>query len=170
VHAKWLLLLSVVASANVSDPILAQPAEVTVARNGRNVLISEVARRSIIEEMPRLFATCSLNSRDHPAIFQFWNLETAWGKVHNEDHIHLRLDRAVDLELPGSRTMRVGELMLGLGEPSFPGPELSRDERSIVAYVKCSGYELMKFVCAPGIKDVVPEAYHELCRYIDGRE
>jgi len=90
--------------------------------------------------------------------------------VQNEDHIHLRLDRAVDLELPGSRTVRVGELMLGLREPRLPGPELSRDERSTVAYVKCSGYEVMKFVCTPGIKDVVPEAYHELCPYVDGRE
>ncbi len=120
--------------------------------------------------MPRLFATCSLNSRDQPAIFHSWNLETAWGKVQNEDHIHLSLDQVVNLELPGSRVVRVGELILGLGEPRFPGPELSRHEGSIVAYVKCSGYELMKFVCAPGIREVVPEAYHELCRHVDSRE
>ena len=170
VRAKWLVLLSAVVSANVSGPTLAQGAEVTVTRNGRSVSISELGRRTIIQEMPRLFATCSLNSRDHPAIFDSWNLETAWGKAQNEDHIYLRLDQAMDLELPGSRVVRVGELILGLDEPRFPGPELSRHERSIVAYVKCSGYELMKFVCTPGIKEVVPEAYHELCRHVDSRE
>jgi hypothetical protein len=170
VRAKWLVLLSIVPSAGVWDLTLAQAAEVTVARNRQSVSISQVARRNIIEEMPRLFATCSLNSRDHPAIFHSSNLETVWGKVQNEDHIHLRLNQVMDLELPGSRTVRVRELMLGLGEPRFPGPELSRDEQSTVAYVKCSGYELIKFVCAPGIKNVVPEAYHELCRHVDSRE
>ena len=169
-RANWLVVLSAVVIATVSPTIEAQTTEVTITRDGRSVSITEVARRSIAEGMPRVFATCSLNSRDQPEIFRSWNLETIWGKVQNEDHIHLRLDQVMDLALPGSRVARVGELIFGLGEPRFPGPELSRHEGSVVAYVKCSGYELIRFVCAPGVKGIVPEGYHELCRYVERPE
>ena len=36
-------------------------------------------------------------------------------------------------------------------------------ETGVVAYTKCSGIDVMKFVCAPDIKPVMPELYNGLC-------
>ena len=163
-RAKWLVLLSAFLAANVSDMTLTQAAEVIVTRNGQNTSIAEAGRQVIAQGMLGLFASCSLNSRDYPEIFRSRNLETVWGKVLHKDHVYVRLDEAMNLELPGSRTVPVGEMILGLAEARYPGPELSRHDGSMIAYEKCSGYELIRFVCTPGIKEVVPERYHELCR------
>jgi hypothetical protein len=163
-RAKWFVLLSAILAASVSDITLALAMDVIVTRNGQNASIAEAGRQTIAQGMLRLFVTCSLNSRDHPEIFRSRNLETVWGKVLDKDHMYVRLDEVMNLELPGSRTVPVQEMILGLAEARYPGPEVSRHEGSIVAYEKCSGFELIRFVCTPGIKEIVPERYHELCR------
>jgi hypothetical protein len=50
-----------------------------------------------------------------------------------------------------------------LHDPEFPGPDLSRHGAQVVAYVKCSGEGMIRFVCAPDVKAMMPASYHALC-------
>jgi len=50
---------------------------------------------------------------------------------------------------------------------AFPDPELTRHGDELIAYGKCSGGDSIKFVCTPGVRDIMPGSYHALCRYLE---
>jgi hypothetical protein len=128
------------------------PAEIELVRGGKTYELSNAARARIAEALPRLFATCSLNSRDHPKIFAATDPDALWRATLAKDHLIVRL--------------AARELLLGLGDPRFPWPELSRDGANVVAHSKCSGGDTIKFVCAPEIKPLMPSSYDRLCRVL----
>jgi hypothetical protein len=140
----------------------AEPVAVELVRDGTPQDLSDRARSQIADGLPKLFATCSLNSRDHRQIFTSWALGTVWEETEAKDHLRLRFARPVDLRA-GRAVIRVQQLLLGLHDPEFPGPDLSRDGAQVVAYVKCSGEGMIRFVCAPDVKAMMPASYHALC-------
>jgi len=96
-------------------------------------------------------------------IFTAWRLPTIWEETAAKDHLKITLEKPVEIN-PGKTTpILVQQFMLGLENSTFPGPELSRSDTGVVAYTKCSGIDVMKFVCAPDIKPVMPELYNGLC-------
>ena len=70
----------------------------------------------------------------------------------------------VDLRTSNSAVFPVQEFLLGLGDARFPGPHLTRHGKDIVAHGKCSGNDDIGFVCAPGVREVMPSSYQGLCR------
>lgn len=138
----------------------AEPIEIELIRGGKHQELSEQVRSQIADRLPKLFATCSTNSRDHPRGFASLNLTTVWKDTLATDHLRVHLPKMIDI-----RGIAAQQLLLGLGDPRFPGPTLSRQGQDVVALGKCSGADVIGFVCAPDIKAVMPSYYHGLCRY-----
>jgi len=134
--------------------------------DGKRQELSDQARLHILQELPELFATCAINSRDDPRIFASWSFATIWEDTETKDHLAVRFASPIEMRVRHSAVISAQEFMMGLHDPEFPGPELSRHGERVVAYVKCSGIDAIKFVCAPGVKTVMPASYDRLCRYI----
>lgn len=143
----------------------AEAIDIEVVRDGQRQPLSNETQSQIVDQVPKLFATCSINSRDHPQIFASWTLDTLWEDVQAKDHLTVRLETPIELRAGRSLPISVDHFLIGLADPDFPAPELSRRGAHIVAYVKCSGIDLIRFVCAADIKPVMPVAYHQLCRH-----
>ena len=167
----WRQSAGLIAAAVWAGHLLAvEHSEVTVIRDGMALDLPTSAQADIVRRLPQLFATCSLNSRDHPQFFASRDLPSVWQETLSKDHLKIHLPRPVDLRTTDSTVMAVQEFLLGLSDAQFPGPELTRHGEDVVAYVKCSGYDVIGFVCAPGIRAVMPRSYYGLCRYDGPRE
>lgn len=139
--------------------------EVELVRDGKRQYLSRETQPQIVDGLAKVFGTCSLNSRDHPQIFASWDLATVWDETQAKDHLTVRFSKPVELRAGDSAIITVQQFLLGLDDPRFPGPELTRHGQSVLAYVKCSGYDEIRFVCASDIKHVMPNSYRGLCRY-----
>ena len=126
----------------------AEPIGVELVHGGKRQELSDEARSQIAERLPKLFATCSINSQKYPKIFVSWSFPAVWQETAAKDHV------------------RSEELLIGLQDPKFPGPYLSREGERVTAYTKCSGIDVIRFVCAPGVKAAMPAHYHKLCVHL----
>jgi hypothetical protein len=140
--------------------------DVQLVRGGRNYQLPEQTRAQVADRLPKLFATCSLNSRDYPGLFASSSMATLWTDAEAGDYVKLRLAKPMDIRIGDRPVISIQEFLLGLEDPKFPGPELSRVGDTVIAYVKCSGKEMIEFVCVAEIKAVMPDGYHELCRHL----
>jgi hypothetical protein len=144
----------------------AGPAEIGLVRGGKAYELSEAARARIGEELPKLFATCSLNSRDHPQIFASSDAGTVWQDTHTKDRLTLRFAIPTNVGHPHQAGISALQLVLRLDDARFPGPQLSRNGNDVIIHSKCSGGDMIKFVCAPEIKPLMPGSYAQLCRVL----
>ena len=140
---------------------------IELVRDGNRQELSDQTRSQIADQLPKLFSTCSINSRDHPQTFASWSLTTIWEDAQVKDHLTVQFASPIELRAGHSSVISVQQFLLGLNDPRFPGPELSRHGEQVVAYVKCSGIDLIKFVCAPDVKGAMPGSYYGLCRHIE---
>lgn len=69
----------------------AEPIDIELVHGGKRQELSDQARLQIAERLPKLLATCSINSRDHPRIFASWNFATVWDDIEAKDHLAVRL-------------------------------------------------------------------------------
>lgn len=143
----------------------AEPSEIKLVRDGKHQEVSEKTRSTIAERLPKYFATCSFNSRDHPRVFASWLPPTIWEDTEAKDHLTIHFSKPIEIRAGTSPVSSVQQILLGLDNPRFPGPELTRHGERVVAYLKCSGNDLIGFVCAPDLKAVMPSSYHWLCPY-----
>jgi hypothetical protein len=142
------------------------PAEVELVRDGRQRQLSDAARAHIIGELPKLFATCSLDSRNHPATLRDPSV-AEWNALEAKDRLSIRFAAPINVGHPQHQALPARELILGLADARFPGPELSRNGESVVAHAKCSGGDLIRFVCAPEIRPLMPDSYQPLCSWLE---
>jgi hypothetical protein len=156
-------LLSLAVAVMVGSAEAADPAEIELVREGMRQQLSEAARARITEQMPKLFSTCSLNSRDHPRIFSSASPSATWQELQAKDHLIVRFATPLSIGHPHLPAFSARELLLGLADPRLAGPELSRNGENVVAHTKCSGGDMIKFVCAPELKPLMPASYHPLC-------
>ncbi|HEX6530331.1 MAG TPA: hypothetical protein VF004_10975 [Burkholderiales bacterium] len=140
--------------------VAAQAAEVELVRDGKPQAVSAAAQARIARDLPRLFASCSINSRHHPEIISVER------QTDRKDRLVLRLDTPVHVGHPSLGAIVARELVVGLPKARYPGPFLSRNEGNVVAYTKCDGGQTIRFVCAPETKALMPASYLEACKLL----
>lgn len=152
--------LVVAASAFAAPP----GAEVELVRGGKRVELSPAARAYFAAELPRLFSTCSLDSRHRPKVFAKRDVGEMWQETQARDHLAVRLDATRNVGHPLEGAIEARELVLGLDRhPRYPEPFLSRNAKTVVAHTKCDGGAIIKFVCAPEVKPLMTQSYLENC-------
>jgi len=145
-------------------------AEIELVRDGKAYELSAAPRAYIAEQLPRLFSTCSLNSRDHPQIFAARDPGARWRETAAGSHLIVRFATPLDVGHPHHGALAARQLMLGLPETHYPAPQLSRDGERVVAHTKCSGGDTIRFVCAGEIKPLMPGSYHRACDLLEEAE
>jgi hypothetical protein len=147
----------------------AQAGEIVLTRGGKVVEMPASIQADLSTRVLKLFATCSVDSRRHPWVFESPQPPAMWRETLGKDHVSIRLSKPTPLRTPGSGAIAVQEFLLGLGEPRYPGPHLARNGDEIVAYSKCSGGDTIRLMCAPGIKELMPRSYHEPCGLLEAK-
>jgi hypothetical protein len=67
------------------------PAGIELVRGGERQELSDQKRSRIADPLPKLFSTCSINSRDHPQTFASLSLATIWDNARARDHLTLQV-------------------------------------------------------------------------------
>jgi hypothetical protein len=145
----------------------AGPAEIALVRGGKPQALSAAAQARIAEKLPQLFSTCSINSRDHPKIFASSDAGKTWRETEANDHLSVRFPTAIEVAPPHKPVITARQLLMGLPEQRYPAPFVSRNADSVVAHTKCSGGDMLRFVCAPDIRPLMPGSYVEQCRFVN---
>ena len=89
--------LATISFASQAGEPQAASVEISLVRNGKQQALTEEARTRIAEQLPKLFATCSINSRDQPQIFTSWRLPTIWEDTEAKDHLKISLGKPIDI-------------------------------------------------------------------------
>jgi len=156
---QWLVL----AAAVLANAAQAAGPEVELVRAGKPHALPAAAQARIAELLPKLFSTCSVNSRDHPKGFASSDFRAMWRETAATDHLSVRFATPIEVGHPHRPGISARQLFLGLPDANYPSPHLSRDGDSVLAHGKCSGGDTIRFVCTPELKPLMPVSYHPLC-------
>jgi hypothetical protein len=73
-----------------------------------------------------------------PDLFATRALAKEWQDVRAGSHLYVRVE--------------ISEVVVGLEDPSFIGPELSRHGGQVVGHVKCNGLRALALMCRPPVR------------------
>jgi len=122
---------------------------VTMIKDGSAVALSEVERSQIARRVEALIVGCAITSVTAPDLFATRALAEEWQEVRAGSHLHVRFPTPLRAERGG---VQISEVVVGLEDPSFIGPELSRHGRPVTGHVKCSGLRALALMCAPPVR------------------
>jgi hypothetical protein len=142
------ILLAGVVSANVGI-------EVTLIRDGSSITLSEAEQSQIARRVETLMVGCAITSVTAPDLFAARALAKEWQDVRAGSHLYIRFPTPLRAERGG---VEISEVVVGLEDPSFIGPELSRHGDQVVGHVKCDGLRVLALMCMP------PVRFHLLAR------
>jgi hypothetical protein len=158
-------LPSVVLGVSIASAALADSSVEWVKDGKQQTLLGLVSAR-VADRLAALFDQCSLNSRDYSHIFAEPGPDRLWTDTLAQDHLLVRF--AVPVRIRAQSSVVVADrLLLGLGDPKFPGPTVAHSGATIVAFTKCNGGTMIEFVCDPQISEWVPASYRPLCRLLE---
>jgi hypothetical protein len=142
------ILLAGVVSADVGI-------EVTLIRDGSSITLSEAEQSQIARRVETLMVGCAITSVTAPDLFAARALAKEWQDVRAGSHLYVRFPTPLRAERGG---VEISEVVVGLEDPSFIGPELSRHGDQVVGHVKCDGLRVLALMCMP------PVRFHLLAR------
>ena len=138
-------LAALLAGAEGADP----GSGVTLIRDGAAVVLSEAERSQIARRVEALIVGCAITSVTAPDLFAARALEQEWQDVRARSHLHVWFPTPLRAERGG---VQISEVVVGLEDPSFIGPELSRHGDQVVGHVKCSGHRALALMCASPVR------------------
>ena len=138
-------LAVLLAGAEGADP----GSGVTLIRDGAAVVLSEAERSQIARRVEALIVGCAITSVTAPDLFAARALEQEWQDVRARSHLHVWFPTPLRAERGG---VQISEVVVGLEDPSFIGPELSRHGDQVVGHVKCSGHRALALMCASPVR------------------
>ncbi|MFI5375027.1 MAG: hypothetical protein ACHQ8D_10395 [Candidatus Rokuibacteriota bacterium] len=122
---------------------------VTLTRDGAAVVLSEAERSQIARRVEALIVGCAITSVTAPDLFAARALGKEWQDVRAGSHLYVRFPTPLRAE---RGRVQISEVVVGLEDPSFIGPELSRYDNQVVGHVKCSGRRALALMCAPPVR------------------
>ncbi len=119
-----------------------------MVKGGEAVVLDPSEQALLAEAMRRLVQSCSLNSVDHPRALSSPSPASQWTLIESQSHLHARFETPFETQSMSGPPRVVSEVLVGFEHPNLIGPELTRHEEAIVAYVKCDGGLAIKLMCA----------------------
>ena len=153
-------LAVLLAAAEGADP----GTGVTLIRDGSAVVLSEVERSQIARRVEALIVGCAITSVRAPDLFAARALAKEWQDVRAGSHLHVRFPAPIWSERGG---VQISEVVVGLENPSFIGPELSRHDDQVVGHAKCDGRRALALMCAPPVRSHLLARQRTSCAVYD---
>ena len=122
---------------------------VALIRDGSAITLSEAERAQIARRVETLMVGCAMTSVTAPDLFAARALARDWQDVRAGSHLYVRFPAPLRAERGG---VEISEVVVGLEDPSFIGPELSRRDDQVVGHVKCDGLRALALMCAPPVR------------------
>ena len=122
---------------------------VALIRDGSAVALSEPGQSQIARRAKALIVGCAITSVADPDLFAARALAKEWQDLRARSHIYVRFPTPLRAERGG---VQISEVVVGLEDPSFIGPELTRHGDQVVGHVKCSGHRALALMCAPSVR------------------
>lgn len=123
--------------------------DVTLIRDGSAITLSEREQSQIARRVETLIVGSAITSVTAPDIFAARALAKEWQDVRAGSHLYVRFPTALRAERGG---VEISEVVVGLEDPSFIGPELSRHRDQVVGHVKCDGLRALALMCMPPVR------------------
>lgn len=124
-------------------------ADVTLVRDGSAITLSELEQAQIARRVETLIVGCATTSVTAPDIFAARALAKEWQDVRAGSHLYVRFPAPLRAE---RGRVEISEVVVGLEDPSFIGPELSRHGDRVVGHVKCDGLRALALMCMPPVR------------------
>jgi hypothetical protein len=123
--------------------------DVTLIRDGSAITLSEAEQSQIARRVETLIVGCAITSVRDPDLFATRALAKEWQDVRAGSHLYVRFPTRVRAERGG---VEISEVVVGLEDTSFIGPELSRHGDQVVGHVKCDGLRALALMCRPPVR------------------
>jgi len=124
-------------------------ARVTLITNGASVALSELERSQIASRVEALMVGCAINSVTLPGLFAARSLPKEWEDARAGSHLYVRFSKPLVARRGG---VQMSEVVIGLQDPNFIGPELSRHAEQVVGHVKCDGHRALALACVTAVR------------------
>jgi hypothetical protein len=154
------LLALALSVADAADPT----AQVTLVAQGAPVALSEPEQSQIAKRVAALMVGCGMTSVTFPDLFAARSLPAEWQGARAGSHLYIRF--TTPLLTRRDRT-EISEVVIGLQDPSFIGPELSRHGEDVVGHVKCSGHRALALMCATALRGHLLPGQARSCKAYD---
>ena len=139
-------------------------ARVTLIKDGAAVALTEPERGQIAERVRVMMVGCAISSVSQPRIFEGRSLTKEWSEIQAGPHLEVRYPKP--LENPRGQ-VRISEVVIGLKDPNFIGPELSRHDGRVVGHVKCDGHRALAVMCATALRGHLLPGQSRACKIYD---
>ena len=140
-------------------------ADVTLVGAGGPAALSETTRVEVAEIVRRLAAGCSINSFTSPDIFRGRVGAAEWRALESRPHLYARYPApfAVRVGAGGGRPLLASEVLIGVDDAEFIGPDLTRHDGVVAMHVKCDGKTSLELMCLPALASHLPTSYARNC-------
>jgi hypothetical protein len=138
-------LVLVALLVSVGEPV--KPgAQVTLTLNGSRISLSEMDESDVARRLEALIVGCGINAvatDDHSGEPSEWN------RARAGSHLYVRFPRPLTTR---RGRLAISEVVVGFGDPSFIGPELSMHAGRLIRHGKCDGHRSLALMCAPAVR------------------
>lgn len=124
-------------------------AHVTLVTQGASVTLSEPEQAQIAKRVEALMVGCGMTSVTFPDLFAARSLPAEWQGARAGSHLYVRFPKPL---VATRGRVEISEVVIGLQDPNFIGPELSRHGEDVVGHVKCSGHRALALMCATALR------------------
>jgi hypothetical protein len=123
--------------------------QVTLVAPGGPVTLTESEQTQIAKRVEVLMVGCAINSVTAPNLFAARPLPAEWQAARAGSHLYVRFPKP----LVATRTrVEISEVVIGLQDPTFIGPELTRHGEAVIGHVKCDGHRALALMCATALR------------------
>jgi len=143
----------------------ARPTVVTIANGGSAP--DAALRQHVLAGLEAHLQSCHFNSVadadwiEHPAEL----LAERWAATVAGPHLGVHYGRRRVFETVGG-PVSVRRIALELA-PDFPGWFGTRTADEVISYEKCSGTQLLEFICSPALRERMPAGYRSHCQELE---
>ena len=162
-----LLLLVVNPASHAADP--ADVKSLTLRLSGADVQLPDAVSARLAGTVREWVSSCGPNSLQHPQNFGplAQETESRWHRMLGSSRLHVVYAQPFESVAWSGERLPVSEVLIGLADDEFLGPELTRSAgRAVSEHTKCGTVQALEFSCMPELFPYLPARYTRVCAFL----
>lgn len=154
------------ASGKSGEISTVQVSSFTFIMSGHSISLSTHAEQAVSEKVIELIAGCWYYDQREAGHVPPKSPEDLWEEELSGSYIYMRFRKPLAIAHLGGKSFPASEVLIGLNNPVFIGPELIRHRGKTTSVFKCSGQTAMELMCMAELEKYFPEAYRRNCHLL----